>query len=270
MTNHYHLEVETREPHLSRGLQWLNHVYAAHTNWRHERAGHLFQGRFKSALVEAETHLHLLTRYIHMNPVRAGLTADPTDYAWSSYRAYLGLDRPPQWLQIGETLARFGKNRAEQVREYRRFVEGERAEDPLRSLSFGAVVGGARFVNWVREKLLTRKADRNVSRLLKALPRPSPADISVAVSRVYGTVATEMRRPGRKGHEARDVAIYLSRELSGTGNSEIGEYYGGVGAAAVSLACARAERRAADDARFAKKLSELKERAAASTGNIKD
>ena len=72
MSNHYHLEVETLEGNISRSMQWLNHVYAGYINKKYKRVGHLFQGRFKSILIEAETHLHILTRYIHLNPVRAG------------------------------------------------------------------------------------------------------------------------------------------------------------------------------------------------------
>ena len=77
MTNHDHLDLQTPEGHLSRSLQWSNQNYASHVNRRYQRSGHLFQGRFKNVLVEAEAHLHELTRYLHLNPVRAGIVSAP-------------------------------------------------------------------------------------------------------------------------------------------------------------------------------------------------
>lgn len=257
MANHYHLEVETREPNLSRGLQWLNHVYASHTNWRHKRVGHLFQGRFKSALVEAETHLHALTRYIHMNPVRGGLVKEPSDYTWSSYRAYLGFVRPPIWLETRETLQRFGANRSEQIRRYQQFVEGEAAGDPLNEMAFGAVVGSARFVSWVREKLAGRSKDAEVSRLAKARPRPSLIGVGAIVSRHFNLPETELHVRGRRENMVRDVGIFLSRQYAGAPNEEIGAAFGGIGPTAVSMACSRVERRAADNTRFRRELYDL-------------
>ncbi len=109
MTNHYHLELETPGGELSRPLQWLNHVYAGYVNKEYKRVGHLFQGRFKSVLVEAEDHLHVLTRYIHMNPVRAGIVRRPEEYRWSSYRDYLGIRQCPKWLEVKKTLEMFGR-----------------------------------------------------------------------------------------------------------------------------------------------------------------
>lgn len=270
MANHYHLEVETPEPNLSRGLQWLNHRYASFINWRHQRVGHLFQGRFKSALVEADTHLHLLSRYIHMNPVRAGLCKAPADYDWSSYRAYVGYVRSPVWLETEETLRRFGGSRAEQLRRYRKFVEGERAEDPLKELAFGAVVGSTRFVDWVRDKLSSRKPDSDVSGLELARPRPAVGTVCEIVSRDYGVSEARARLRWKKENAARDAAIYLSRELTGLRNAEIGSYYGGVGASAVSLACARVEIRAAKDARLRRQLLDLTRQILPAGDTIKD
>jgi len=125
MTNHYHLELESREGKLSRAMQWLNEAHATGVNRRHGRVGHLFQGRFKSALVEAQGDLHELTRYIHMNPVRAGLVQHPADHRWSSYRTYIGLRSGPEWLETGVTLRLLGgKNEKEAGRAYRKFEQG--------------------------------------------------------------------------------------------------------------------------------------------------
>ena len=93
MENHYHLVVQTLEPTLSTGMRELNGVYARRFNLRHERVGHLFQGRFKASLVESEGHLAEVMRYTLLNPVRSGLAEDPSDWTWSSWSTHFGVDR---------------------------------------------------------------------------------------------------------------------------------------------------------------------------------
>jgi putative transposase len=93
MTNHFHLLIETPEPNLSRGMQWLAGAYAMWFNRRHGRSGHLFQGRFHSFLVDRDEYFAEVLRYVVLNPVRAKLVAHPADYRWSSYRATAGLER---------------------------------------------------------------------------------------------------------------------------------------------------------------------------------
>src|SRR5712692_7942277 len=99
MGNHYHLVLETPELTLSRGMRQLNGLYAQAFNRRHKRAGHLYQGRFKAILVEKDSHLLELVRYVVLNPVRAGLATSAKDWPWSSYRGTAGLARAPEWLQ---------------------------------------------------------------------------------------------------------------------------------------------------------------------------
>ena len=105
MTNHFHLVIQTPEPNLSRGMQWLNGTYAARFNQRHQRAGHLFQGRFHAFLVEKEAYFAELLRYVVLNPVRAKMVERPEDYRWSSYRATAGLEAAPPWLDVASALA---------------------------------------------------------------------------------------------------------------------------------------------------------------------
>src|SRR5690625_673373 len=122
MGNHYHLVVETPDGNLSRGMRQLNGVYTQATNRRHRRSGHLFQGRFKAILVDKESYVLELTRYVVLNPVRAAMVKSPGDYPWSSYRAMVGEAEAPGWLATDGLLALFGKRRAESRRRYRRFV----------------------------------------------------------------------------------------------------------------------------------------------------
>ena len=86
MPNHYHLIVGSPEGTLSRGMHWLNSQYAQLFNRRHDRVGHLFQGRFGSRVITSDADLLGIVRYLALNPVRAGLVADPSEWRWSSYR----------------------------------------------------------------------------------------------------------------------------------------------------------------------------------------
>ena len=122
MTNHFHLVIQTPDPNLSRGMQWLNGTYAAWFNHRHKRAGHLFQGRFHAFLVEKEGYLAELLRYVVLNPVRAKIVERPEDYRWSSYRATAGLEAAPEWLDVASALAWVGDDPAAAETAYRTYV----------------------------------------------------------------------------------------------------------------------------------------------------
>ena len=113
MGNHYHLLIETPEANLVKGMSRLNSVYTQYVNRRHERVGHLFQGRYKSIVVEKEGYLKELCRYIVLNPVRAGLVESPELWRWSSFRTTMGLDSEPVWLYKDWLLTLFGENGAQ-------------------------------------------------------------------------------------------------------------------------------------------------------------
>jgi len=98
MGNHYHFVLHTRQANLSRLMRHVNGVYTQVFNRRHGKLGHLFQGRFKAILVDRETYLLEVCRYVELNPVRAGLVAEPGDWPWSSYRAHVGDAATPPWL----------------------------------------------------------------------------------------------------------------------------------------------------------------------------
>lgn len=122
MTNHYHIVVETIEGNLSRGMRQLNGVYTQTFNRRHGRVGHVFQGRYKGILVEKDSYLLELARYVVLNPVRAGIVADAGQWPWSSYAAMVGKAPAPPWLQTDWILGQFGQDRAAAVQGYMDFV----------------------------------------------------------------------------------------------------------------------------------------------------
>jgi putative transposase len=100
MGNHYHLVLSTQAPNLSRMMRHLNGVYTQDFNRRHGLVGHLFQGRFKAILVDTDAYLLSLCRYVERNPVAAHMVARPGDWAWSSYRAHVGQEAAPAWLDV--------------------------------------------------------------------------------------------------------------------------------------------------------------------------
>jgi REP element-mobilizing transposase RayT len=131
MTNHYHVVVETPDANLSHGMRQLNGVYTQRFNRRHGLVGHLFQGRFKGILVERETHLLELARYVVLNPVRAGMVADAAEWHWSSFAAMTGAALAPSWLTTDWLLSQFGQNRHTARMRYVDFVRAGVGQAPI-------------------------------------------------------------------------------------------------------------------------------------------
>jgi putative transposase len=151
MPNHYHLLVETPEADLSAGMQEINSRHAMWFNWRYELDGHLFQGRFKSVLVESETHLLELSRYIVLNPVRAGLCESPAEWVWSSYRPTLGVDPKPDLLAPSRILEHFGPSPDAGRLRFATFVQEGKGSPPRQapSASPRRAMAGVRPQVWI-------------------------------------------------------------------------------------------------------------------------
>jgi len=122
MDNHYHLMVETVDGNLSQGMRQLNGVYTQAHNRRHNRVGHVFQGRFKGILVDADSYLLELSRYVVLNPLRARMVKQLRHWKWSSYPAMTGKVKAPDWLETDWILGHFGKQRKRAVKRYIEFV----------------------------------------------------------------------------------------------------------------------------------------------------
>jgi putative transposase len=241
MPNHYHFLIETPEPNLSRAVQWVNVSYAAYFNRKHQRQGHLFQGRFKSILVDADGYLKELSRYIHLNPLRADMAEQPASYPWSSYPAFIGGQKAPDWLEMDWLLALFGKGRRKACKAYQAFVESvapDAVENPAKDMVSGFILGSVEFVEWVKDAYLSKRTDEgDIPQLKKAKPRPSPDDVVSAVCREYGCDVRDIVQKGRKRNSARDMAIYLARELTGATGARLGAFFGNISGAGVTVRC---------------------------------
>ena len=147
MTNHYHLLVETIDGGLGRGMRHLNGVYSQSINRKHAISGHLFQGRYHAVLVQKDSHLLELARYIVLNPVRAGMVARPEDWPWSSYHATVGTMHHGEWFDSTWLVDRFGASSVSAVTSYYRFVrDGVGAPNPFTKVKHRLLLGDDEFV----------------------------------------------------------------------------------------------------------------------------
>ena len=161
---------ETVEGNLSQGMRHLNGVYTQASNRRHGRTGHLFQGRFKGILVDRDACLYELTRYIVLNPVRAGMVKKPEAWPWSSYRATVGLSKNRDFLCTDGLLSAFAEKRRKATKAYARFVaEGRQGESHWKELKNQIYLGSERFVERMQRRIRT---DQPLKEIPKRQRRP--------------------------------------------------------------------------------------------------
>ncbi|HUP49977.1 MAG TPA: transposase [Thermoanaerobaculia bacterium] len=258
MSNHYHLLLETPEMALSRGMHWLNQQYARTFNDRHGRVGHLFQGRFKSILVEREGHLLELVRYIVLNPVRAGMVRLAGDYRWSNYRATAGLVPDPAWLEAGWTLGQFHPfNRAAAREEYRRFVTEASAAryKPWEAIIGQVYLGSQEFRARIQELVDDRPRSREHPRAQRRPATPPAELVAQLVANSFGVDRAALERKSY-GHARKALAQLLFDE-GGLSLPSIAAWMR-VSVAAVSKLRSAGRRLCERDERYRRKISALR------------
>ncbi|MDC8758457.1 transposase [Janthinobacterium fluminis] len=178
MGNHYHLMLETPAANLSAGMRHLNGNYTQWFNWRHERVGHVFQGRFKSILVDRDSYLLELCRYIVLNPVRALMVPAAADYPWSSYRATSGAAHVPHWLRVRWLLSQFDDDAGLAARKYAAFVaQGLGEASPWFALKGQVLLGADAFVAAMRPRIEEKCVPPDISAAQRFAFRPGLAAI---------------------------------------------------------------------------------------------
>lgn len=209
MTNHFHLVIQTPEPNLSRGMQWLNGTYAGWYNRIHGRCGHLFQGRFKAYLIDKEAYFAEVLRYVVLNPVRAKMCERPEQYRWSSYRAAAGLELPPEWLDLAAVHQLFGEECGRAQAAYREFVLAKiGCEDRLwEKLENQLYLGTEEWLKTMRAKVETSVRSTDHPRKQRAVGRPKMHEIVSAVAKVAGETAESIRK--RRGHILRGLIAWI-------------------------------------------------------------
>ena len=214
MDNHYHLLVETPDGNLVTGMRQLGGIYTQRFNRLHNRSGHLFQGRYKSIVVDKESYLQELCRYIVLNPFRAKIVTDPGDYSWSSYRATVGIIRPPHFLHVNWLLAQFGRDRTRARHLYREFVAaGIGEQSPWNNLKGQCLLGGSQFLKKLSPHLQARKGQREIPRRARFVDRPS-------LSRLFSSDQAKTDR-NRMINQAHVQHGYSQQEIA----SHIGLHY---------------------------------------------
>jgi REP-associated tyrosine transposase len=205
MNNHYHLLIETPMGNLSSIMHLVNTSYTVYFNKTHERFGHLFQGRFKAILVQAEAYAQELGPYIHLNPVRAKLVNSAEQWPWSNYRAYRGDQDPEPWTSTSLILSLFSARPAEARRRYVEAVARrmtDRSWSPLKAAIPSGVLGDPQFVERIRQKYLTQNGqeeDRELPQLRKLKLKPQMQEVLELTSRFFGP----------KNRYARNAAIFV-------------------------------------------------------------
>jgi len=238
MKNHFHLLVHTKEANLSRAIQWLGVSYSVWFNRRHQRSGHLFQGRFKSFLIENDRYFTAMCLYIHGNPLRAGVVKRLLDYWWSSYHAYAGKKPEVSWLTTELILGTYGGSRKRFLRAQQVFYE----ERPnlLEDLKHGVYLGSEEF----SEKCIERLKGEGYHEKPQARSLLRSRDIRILAIKILkglGEKDPESVLQVRKYRcQNRDVAMYVLYHLGVYLNKEIGKVFG-VGYTAVPGAVKRGQ-----------------------------
>ena len=208
MDNHVHLAIQRGATSVSRFVHAVHSCYSQRFNRRHARVGHLFQGRFKSFLVEKDAYLIALVRYIHLNPVRARIVSRPGDYLWSSDHQYR-TGRSPSWLRLEPALAMLAPRLSVAIQRYKRLLNGGAGET-----AYDEAHPAARSIQGTDEF-----ADRvlaNASRSARRRCKWTLEDLVAGVANEYGVTVGDLkgRRRGQCS-EARAVAAYIGREEAG-------------------------------------------------------
>lgn len=231
MPNHYHLALETPLGNLSRIMHFVNTAFSVYLNLKHERCGHLFQGRFRAILVDAGAYARTVTMYIHGNPVRKRLVSRPEDFEWSSAGAYFGLVRPPSWLRTDMIVRSFGNSFEKLKAEHDLYLFGEKNKSPdpdfARAERLG-ILGDDAFIEKIRRSHLESfgsRTDAERPEIERLRERPALASIH---SRV-------LEKLGASRRMAKKVTILIAHKNTSYKLKEIAAYFD-IGPVAVAVA----------------------------------
>jgi putative transposase len=261
MPNHYHLLIHTPEGNLTRCMRHIGGVYTQHFNRRHAHEGQLFRGRYKAVLVEEEEYLLGLVRYIHFNPIKAGLVEDLKEYPWTSHHGYLSPDDKWDWLYREPVLTKFADDPVKARKAYRLYMAqggDEEIERVFALKKLPAILGSGGFIRKIKGRFFDSKKDREVPEA-KGLA-PSVREIKAAVSAASGAKEEEFFNSARGiTNEPRNVAVYLVRTLRGDTLPEIAVNFGIRTYSTVSSTIARVKSQLAEDPAFRKRVDQIKE-----------
>ena len=250
--NHYHLLIQTPGGDLARCMRHLNGIYTQRFNRVHHCDGQLFRGRYKAILVDGDSYLLELVRYIHRNALEAGLVKELAKYPWSSHKGYLSNAKKWNWLHKSFILSLFAKDQKRGINTYKKFVlMGTPAEiNRIFSQSnFPSVLGSESFINRVKERFFQKKRHDEIPESRRLAPEAEK--IKKAICKAYGIEESSLLS-SRRGilNEPRNVAIFLVRRLRGEKLEEIGRQFGISKYSSVSSAIEKMKREISADRRL--------------------
>lgn len=245
MPNHYHLLVQTPDANLSRCMRHINGIFTQRYNARNGYDGTLFRGRYKSILVDADSYLLELVRYIHRNPLRAGLVEKLDDYEWSSHKGYTSRAKKWNWLHKDFILNMFSGAKRSQFVAYNKFVSLEESPELVKYYSkknTPSILGDKDFIALVKEKFSRKKKEKEIPESTKLCPEIT--DIKNGVCAFYKLKESDLLK-SRRGieNEARDVAMYMLRTIRAEKLTKIGEEFNLTNYSSVSTAVERVKRK---------------------------
>jgi REP element-mobilizing transposase RayT len=230
MGNHYHLLMRTRRANLSKAMQWFGVAYTSRFNLKNRSSGHLFQGRFKSMLVENDAYLLQLSYYIHRNPLRAGMVKRLANYRWSSYQAYAYGKNRPEWLTTKVILSQLvdadDRNKAYRENAQKYAKEEKRTWEDLRH---GFILGTERFVESIKDRYLPEAHHREIPQQRQSAKRSFSKNDLARAANALGCDLYGFRKSARVSTQdvrKRDLLIYLTWQSGGWTIQEIGDRFG--------------------------------------------
>lgn len=258
MTTHYHLIIETPDGNLGKIMHFLNGSYTTYINIKRKRSGHLFQGRYKAILVDKDSYLLELSRYLHLNPVRAKMVEKPEEYPHSSYGSYI-FDKNEEIVtteMILGILTGIGENSEERYKVFVESALGVELKSPLEKVYGGMMLGSEGFIREVLsrlEKEPMESVDVSHRKTLRAIVGVD--EIISALCEHYAVGMEEIS--GNKRSEARNAGVYLLKKYTGATNTEIGELFGGISYSAVTKITQNFSRLMADDKELRGRVNNL-------------
>ncbi len=260
MDNHYHILLKTNKPNISKSMQWFGTTYTRQYNIKHKRNGHLFQGRFKSFLIENDEYLMLLSCYIHRNPLRAGIVRRLVDYPWSSYSIYAYGKKSPEWLLTKPILSLLDTKNKHLA--YRKMVQSYSKEETKiwEDFRHGLFLGSQKFIDRIKSKYLSDNPDVEIPQKRKVLRDTNPEKILEIAAKVLKCDTDDYLRYARISDSDklnRDLLIYILWSTGWYNNQEIGNLFG-LGYSSISRRVTIVKSIISKDDKIKKRISKVK------------
>ena len=275
MSNHYHLLLQTKQANLSRFMQRLNTTYTIYFNFKYDRVGHLFQGRYKGILVGSQEYYLSLSRYIHLNPVKVKRFIKNTDeekkqilnrYGWSSYQGVLDPQKRPGYFRLERILDEFGGDTSANRKKYEKYIEQgitSKVDNPMEEVKYQLLLGGESFIERMCGKYILKKKDdfKEYNPEIRASEKIKPVnELADIAAKEYGINAEELLKPKSAHKEARKLLVSISYELNVRNKTlrELGRELGGLSGPGVMRVHERLQKNLEEDKNLRERYARIK------------